>query len=156
MPKSINLGEYDVIGKDVVRILHRTPASLWVECVESPILRAKSQKNALNVKVFQAPLPKAIIGGNYVAADFLAHLITSKFIYHIPEYRQIKMHTELGTKLPTSTINDWVHSVANKLFPLYESLCEEVLQSDYLQIDEVPWKIADRAGKSCRQGYAWQ
>ena len=33
-PKDINLSEYDIIGKDVERILHRTPARVWVECVE--------------------------------------------------------------------------------------------------------------------------
>ena len=29
-PEGINLDEYDVIGKDVTRVLHRSPAQVWV------------------------------------------------------------------------------------------------------------------------------
>ena len=64
-------------------------------------------------------------------------------------------YADLGVKLPTSTLNDWVHAVASKLDPLYEALRNDVRHSDYLQIDEVPWRIADLKGKS-RKGYAWQ
>ena len=41
------------------------------------------------------------------------------------------------------------------LYPLYESQCELVRSSDYLQVDEVLWRIADSQGKT-RKGYAWQ
>lgn len=53
------------------------------------------------------------------------------------------------------TINDRIHAVASKLYPLYESLGEQIRSRLYLQIDEVPWRIADTPGK-CRKGYAWQ
>lgn len=52
-------------------------------------------------------------------------------------------------------MNNWVHAVASKLEPLYEALRHDILSRDYLQIDEVPWRIADSPGKS-RKGYAWQ
>ncbi len=91
-----------------------------------------------------------------MAADFLARIIVDKFAHHLPEYRQVKMYTEQGVRLPVSTVNGWVHAVADKLSPAYESQCELVRNaSDYLQIDEVPWRIADRKDK-CRHGYAWQ
>ena len=61
----------------------------------------------------------------------------------------------MGVKMPTSTINDWVHATAEKLSPLYEALRKDIRSSQYLQIDEVPWRIADQNGKS-RKGYAWQ
>ena len=85
----------------------------------------------------------------------LAQIVIDKYRYHLPEYRQVKQYADLGVKLPTSTINDWVHAVASKLDPLYEALRRDILGSDYLQIDEVPWRIADSPGKS-RKGYAWQ
>ena len=51
----------------------------------------------------------------------------------------------------------WVEKViTHVLFPLYESQREAVLAGGYVQIDEVPWNIADRKGQSCRKGYAWQ
>lgn len=156
MPEGINLEDYDIIGEDVTRLLHHQPGRLWVEVIKRPILRLKADKNAPNPKIEQAPKPQSPLGGSHVAADMLATLITNKYSYHLPEYRQVKIFSDLGFKLPTSTINDWIHSVAQLLYPLYESQREAIVAGGYLQVDEVPWKIADRKGKACRNGYAWQ
>lgn len=155
VPEGVNPEEYDIMGKDVSRILHYEPEKFWVEVIERLILRKKADKNAPNPEIYQAAAPKSVIGGNHVAADFLAQIVIDKYRYHIPEYRQVKQYSDLGVKLPTSTINNWVHAVASKLEPIYEALRRDILSSDYLQIDEVPWRIADRPGKS-RHGYAWQ
>lgn len=155
MPEGVNVDDCDVIGKDVIRILHREPAKVWVEVLERPILRAKADKGAPDPKIYQAKAPEAIIGGNHIGADMLAQIIIDKYRYHLPEYRQVKQYADLGVKLPTSTVNDWVHAVAARLEPLYEALRQDILHGDYLQVDEVPWRIADVAGKS-RKGYAWQ
>lgn len=155
MPEGVDADQCDVIGKDVTRILHREPVKVWVEVIERPILRAKADKEMPNPRIYQAKVPEAVIGGNHVGADMLAQIIIDKYRYHLPEYRQVKQYADLGVKLPASTINDWVHAVASKLEPLYEAQRRDILGSDYLQIDEVPWRIADSPGKS-RKGYAWQ
>lgn len=155
LPEGIDPDQCEVIGKDISRILHLAHSEMWVEVIERPILRKKSDKNAPNPHFYQAPAPQAVIGGNHVAADMLAQIIIDKYRYHLPEYRQVKQYADLGVKLPTSTINNWIHAVASKLEPIYEALRRDILSGDYLQIDEVPWRIADRPGKS-RKGYAWQ
>lgn len=155
MPEGVDARQCDVIGNDVTRVLHRQPAKVWVEVIERPILRAKADKTLPNPRIYQAEAPEAVIGGNHVGADMLAQIVIDKYRYHLPEYRQVKQYADLGVKLPTSTINDWIHTVASKLEPLYEALRRDILGSDYLQIDEVPWRIADTPGKS-RKGYAWQ
>lgn len=155
MPENINIEEYDIIGKDVSRILHYEKAKVWVEIIERPIFRLKEDKNVPAPQICQAKAPEAVIGGNHVGADMLAQIVIDKYRYHLPEYRQVKRYADLGIKLPTSTINDWIHAVASKLDPLYEDLRRDILEGDYLQIDEVPWRIADKSGKS-RRGYAWQ
>ena len=154
-PENINLEDYDVIGVDVTRILHRSPAKVWVEVVERPILRHKSDRNLPCPRIEQAQAPKAVIGGNHVAADMLAQIVIDKYTCHLPEYRQVRQYADLGVRLPASTINDWVHAVANRLYPLYEAHQEDIRSRSYLQIDEVPWRIADRPDR-CRKGYAWQ
>lgn len=155
-PDGVNLDEYEIIGHDYTRKLHFQQAEAWVECIDRPILRKKADKDALKPEIIQAATPHAIIGGNHVAADMLSQLVVNKYSYHIPEYRQIKMLSEIGVTLPRSTVNNWIHSVAQLLFPLYEVQCRAVKAQGYLQVDEVPWKIADRKGKACRNGYAWQ
>lgn len=155
LPQDLDTSLYDRIGQDETRILHRDPAKVWVEVIVRPIYRLKSDKNNPSPKMLQAPSPVAVIGGNHVGADLLAQLVIEKYVYHQPEYRQAKQYADIGVKLPTSTINDWIHAVASKLYPLYESLGEQIRSRNYLQIDEVPWRIADTPGK-CRKGYAWQ
>ncbi len=155
MPEGVDAEKCDVIGKDETRILRREPAKVLVEVLERPILRLKTDKQLPNPHIYQAKAPVAVIGGNHVGADMLAQIVIDKYRYHLPEYRQAKQYADLGVKLPTSTINDWVHRVAGKVEPLYEALRKDILSGDYLQIDEVPWRIIDQPDKS-RKGYAWQ
>ena len=68
----------------------------------------------------------------------LAQIVFDKYRYHLPEYRQARQYADLGLKLPTSTLNGWVHAVASRLGPVYEALRDDVRNSDYLQIDVVP------------------
>lgn len=154
MPEGVDVTKCDIIGKDVKRVLHYEAAKLWVEVIERPKLRLKEEKNALNPKIFQAG-SSPVISGGHVAADMLAQIVINKYRYHLPEYRQIKQFAEMGAKLPASTVNDWVHAAAAKLSPLYEVLRKDIRSSRYIQVDEVPWRIADQKGKS-RNGYAWQ
>ena len=154
-PEGIVPAEYDIIGKDVTRILHRDPAKVWVEVIVRPILRHKEDKGLPSPRIVQAEAPAAVIGGNHIGADLLAQLVVDKFTYHIPEYRQIKQYADMGVKLSASTLNNWIHAAASKLYPIYEALGEDIRGREYLQIDEVPWRIADTPGK-CRKGYAWQ
>ncbi|MCM1297089.1 MAG: IS66 family transposase [Muribaculaceae bacterium] len=156
LPEGINIEDYDIIGHDTLRILHHQPQRLWVEVVVRPLLRLKKDKDNPNPIILQASKPRMPLGGNRVAADLLANLVINKYSYHLPEYRQVKMFADPGLKLPTSTVNDWNHSVAQLLYPLYESQREAIIAGGYLQVDEVPWKIADRMGQACRNGYAWQ
>lgn len=155
LPDGLDAALYDKIGQDETRILHREPAKAWVEVVVRPIFRLKADKNSPRPQILQAPSPAAAIGGNHAGADLLAQLVIDKYVYHLPEHRQVRRYADMGVKLPTSTVNGWMHAVAARLYPLYESLGEQIRSRRYLQVDEVPWRIADTPGK-CRKGYAWQ
>ena len=151
MPEGVAAGECDIIGKDVSRILHREPAKLWFEIIERPVLRMKADKDSPNPRIYQAKAPHAVISGNHM----LAQIVIDKYRYHLPEYRQARQYADFGLKLPTSTLNGSVHAVASRLEPVYKALRDDIRNSDYLQIDDVAWRIADSPEKS-RKGYAWQ
>ena len=118
----VDADECDIIGKDVIRILHREPAKVWGEVIERPVLRRKTDKDAPAPPIYQAKAPEAVIGDNHAGADLLAQIIIDKYRYHLPEYRQVKQYADLGVRLPASPLNDWVHAVAARLEPLYEAL----------------------------------
>lgn len=155
-PEGIDPDDYEVIGHDRTTTIHYLPPQMWVEEIDIPVLRARNDKGQFTPEIIQAQRPRSVIGGGHVAADLLAALIDNKFNHHLPEYRQVRMFSELGLKLPASTVNRWVHATANALYPLYESQREAVMAGGYTQIDEVVWRIADRPGGPCRKGYAWQ
>ena len=105
-PEGVNMEEVDIIGKDVTRILHRQAEVFWVEVIERPICRHKSEKTALRPVIYQAPAPKNIIGGGHVGAELLSQIVIDKYQYHLPEYRQIKKFADLGVNISLSTLND--------------------------------------------------
>ena len=115
----------------------------------------KVDKDSPYPRIYQAKAPHAVIGGNHVGADMLTQIVIDKHRCHLPEYCQVRKYADLGLKLPTSTLNGWGHAVASRQKPVYGALRDDVRNSDYLQIDEVPWRRADSPDKS-RKGYAWQ
>lgn len=70
------------------------------------------------------------------------------------KYRQAKRFKDLGVENTTSSMNRWVHSLAEMLHPLYIAQMNEVLSSDYIQVDETTLLVTDRKGKS-RKAYLW-
>ena len=106
MPTGGNPDDYDIIGRDVTRTLHREPAKLWVECTERPILRRKGEKNAPPPGDNTGPAPVPVIGGNHVGADLLAQMVVDKYSHHLPEYRQVKMIGQMGVRLPSRRSTD--------------------------------------------------
>jgi hypothetical protein len=97
------------------------------------------------------PLPKSNAG-----ASLLTHIIISKFVDHLPFYRQVQQFKRQDVTIAESTINGWFNGVGDLLEPLYEKLKAQVLQCDYLQTDETPIQVQDptKPGKTHR-GYYW-
>lgn len=117
----------------------------------------KADKDSPNPRIYQVKAPHAGIGGNHVGADMLAQIVIDKYRYHLPEYCQVRLYADLGLKLPTSTLKGWMHAVASKQEPVYDALRDDVRNSDYLQIDEVPLRIAtlqERTGRDMRGSFS--
>lgn len=143
------------IGQDVTEQLMLEPAKFWVDRTVRPIYKpAGEQKPALSTPILQAKPKACILSGSMAGESLLSRIIIDKFLYHIPEYRQATHFKSLGVNIPTSTINRWVHAIADKLYPLYIAQMQQVLSSDYIQVDETTLRITDRPGKA-RKGYIW-
>lgn len=140
------------IGEEITETLEYTPGSL----VKKRTIRPKyARANGEGVVIGQLPsrpLPKAI-----AEASLLAHIIVSKFIDHLPFYRQIQIFKRnFNWEVTDSTINEWFVAVCTLLQPLYEVLQRKVLSSGYLQVDESPIKVLDQDKPgSTHQGYQW-
>lgn len=142
------------IGEDISERLMVEPSKFWVERIVRPVYKVVTKQTALSPVIIQAPLQTTILPGSMASSSLLSQIITDKFLYHIPEYRQAERLKDLGVHLTTSSINRWVHALADRLYPLYIAQMEKVLSSDYIQVDETTLAVTDRPG-SARKAYLW-
>jgi len=86
--------------------------------------------------------------------SLLSQIAIDKFLYHLPGYRQAKRFKEHGVEITTSSINRWVHALAEKLYPLYIAQINRMLSTHYIQVDETSHSVTDRPG-AARKAYIW-
>ena len=140
------------IGEEITETLEYTPGKLVKKITIRPKYARANGEGVVIGQLPSRPLPKAI-----AEASLLAHIIVSKFIDHLPFYRQIQIFKRnFNWEVTDSTINEWFVAVCSLLHPLYEVLQRKVLSSGYLQVDESPIKVLDQDKPgSTHQGYQW-
>ena len=94
-------------------------------------------------------LPGCIAGNTLMAV-----IVTDKWCHHLPEYRQVKRLAAMSVTLSTTSINRRQHTLANRLFPLYQIQMELVFSSQYQHIDESTIPVNDQKHHT-RKGYIW-
>ena len=153
-PEHVDITTMIRIGQDVNERLMIEPSRFWVERIVRPIYKEKQEAHTLTTTIVQAPPRDVILPGCLAGESLLSQIIVDKFLYHLPEYRQAKRFKNLGIEITTSSINRWVHALADKLYPLYAAQVQRILSSSYIQVDETSHSIIDRKG-SARKGYIW-
>lgn len=73
----------------------------------------------------------------------------------MPYYRVIQKYRELGVNISSSTMGDWHAAVCGKLKLLYDKLKADVLDSDYIQVDESTLPVIDNDKHHAVKGYMW-
>jgi hypothetical protein len=80
----------------------------------------------------------------------------SKFVDHLPFYRQVQQFKREGVKIAESTITGWFNATCRLLDPLYEVLRTKVQQSDYINADETPIPVQNSPKQGAtHKGYHW-
>ena len=139
------------IGEEITEELERIPGKLFVRQYVRPKYARPRGEGILIAELPARPIDKGIPG-----PGLLAQIVIDKYTDHLPIHRQIQRFEREGIKLPSSTLTDWISSSCTLLEPLYEVLKKKVLSSDYLQADETPIKVLDKAKKgTTHRGYHW-
>jgi len=139
------------IGEEVTEILEHIPGKLYVRRIVRPKY-VKGKQEGVHIGVLPTlPIPKGNAG-----PGLLAHIMVSKWVDHLPYYRQIQIFKREGVSLSDSTFNSWFNATARLLEPLYQALVSLVEQQDYIQADESPIKVQDGHKKgSMHLGFHW-
>jgi len=140
------------IGQEKSERYEYVPAKI----VRHQILRPKLACPCGQAGVSIAPLPPMVVTQGQPGASLVAHVLLSKFVDHLPLYRQQQQFERLGVNFPKSTLGDWVEQGAIWLQPIVREMKRQLLQSDYVQVDETPVRVQDPdvSGK-CATGWLW-
>jgi len=139
------------IGEEKTEELERIPGKLFVrQYIRSKYVDPKGEQIVIG-ELPVRPIDKGIAG-----PGLLAQIVIDKYVDHLPVYRQVQRFEREGMKLPISTLADWISGSCTLLEPLYEAHRKLVLKQNYLQADETPIKVLDKAKKgTTHRGYHW-
>lgn len=143
------------IGEAVTEILEYEPANVYVRRIIRPKYIVETTDEATRIEIAQLPslpVPKGNAG-----ASMIAHILVSKFVDHLPYYRQSKIFRRQGLHIADSTLGGWANgAIRDWLLPVYESMKKKILKADYLMVDETPIPVLseDKPG-SVHRGYYW-
>ena len=137
-----------LIGEDRSERLEVTPAQMKV--VEEVCYKYACQCTVHTATKPAQPLPKSIAG-----ASVLAHVVTAKFLYHLPLHRQEQMWSAQGVTLSRKTMSGWMAQTADLLSPVYDALKQHVFGSYVLGTDDTGVKVLDPNLPFARNGHFW-
>jgi transposase len=148
-PEGVDVDNCIKIGEKVTEVLEYTPGKFYVQKTVRPVYKA-------NNEIVVAELPTQVIPGGNAGASVLAYLMVSKFMDHLPFYRQVQIFKRDGMTIPESTITGWYRKTSELLMPLYEMMADHIKSADYIQADESPIPVLsiDKPG-STHKGYQW-
>lgn len=99
------------------------------------------EKKGTSTKIHLAAVPASPIPKGIATATLLSQIITSKYQYALPLYRQESLFKQYGIALSRKTMADWMMKSSELFKPLYERLQEILLQQQVIQADETTLKV---------------
>ncbi len=91
----------------------------------------------------------------HIEPSLMAGILTNKFCYHIPIHRQLSMFRNAGADIARSTLYDWCGEGIDALEGIYQTIREEVLKADYLNVDETTVSVIDENVHHAKKEYMW-
>ena len=132
------------IGEDKSEKLQFIPAQVKViEHVRPKYACRTCDKDGISNTIKQAPVPHSVIPKGYATPSLLSQIITSKYQYGLPLYRQEAMFKQHGIEISRKTMADWIIRCAELFKPLYDQLHQHLLKQPVIQADETTLKVVD-------------
>jgi transposase len=138
------------VGEDISERLDIEPAQFFVQRQ----IRGKWACKCCQLLV-QEPAAPQVFDNALPTPGLQAHTVISRFVDHIPYYRQEQINARAGIHTPRSTLAAWSGQTGAQLMPLYEAHRAFVLGSRVLHADETPISLLDPGGGKTKRAYMW-
>ena len=146
--------ERPVIGYEECKKLEYRAPEVWVRVYKRE--KRGSLPKAEEVGVVTAPPPEGPIAKGSLDNGLLAHLVVSKFVDHLPLYRQEKIFKRLGVTLNRRTLCDSLLQAAVPLQGLAELVRQRILANRVVHHDDTPVDLqGEEGGRGIREARYW-
>ncbi|WP_082301591.1 IS66 family transposase [Photobacterium iliopiscarium] len=141
------------MGEDTSEKLVYVPAKLYVEVTVRPkyVCRLCETKGEKTTIVMATP-PASIIPKGIATPSLLAQIITHKYHYALPLYRQESLFRQYGITLSRKTMSQWILRCADAFEPLMAHLKANLLTQPVLFADETTLTVLEDPKK---KSYIW-
>jgi len=147
-------GELHPLGEETSEKLEFIPARIKViEQVRPKYGCRTCEREGTAVKILIAPVPPSPIPKSIATPSLLAQIITAKFQYALPLYRQESLFKQYGIELSRKTMSQWMLRCAELLAPIPQLLHEHLLRQAVIWADETTLKVIEADDRS--KCYMW-
>lgn len=145
--------ELHKIGEDISEKLEVVPMQLKViQHIRPKYSCRHCEGHDIKVHIQQQKMPPSVIDKSYATPSLLSFIITNKFQYSLPLYRQEKLFSQYGIDLSRKTQSEWVLKCAERLKPVYQQLRQHLLKQAVIHADETRLTVNDVDKSQC---YMW-
>jgi transposase len=146
-------GALHKMGEEKSEQLEFIPAQIKViEHVRPQYSCRHCEQTGIKTDIKIAAVPASPIPKSFATASLLAQIISSKYQYSLPLYRQENFFQQIGIDLSRQTMADWMLKSAALFMPLYERLHDILLQQPVIHADETPLTVIHEDKTNC---YMW-
>jgi transposase len=138
------------VGEDISERLDIIPAQFFVQRQ----IRGKWACRCCQLMVQERAAPQ-VFDNALPTPGLQAHTVISRFVDHIPYYRQEQINARAGVHTPRSTLAAWSGQTGAQLMPLYEAHRAFVLGSRVVHADETPVGLLDPGAGKTKKAYMW-
>jgi transposase len=110
------------------------------------------ESSATKTQIKIAPPPLSPIPKSIATPSLLSQIITSKYQYALPLYRQETMFKQHGIDLNRKAMSEWMIKTSTLFKPIIEHLHQYLLKQPVIQADETTLKVIHEDKSKC---YMW-
>ncbi len=138
------------IGEDVAEQLEFIPEHFKVIRHVRPKFACGKCSTLVQAAAPSRPIDKGIAG-----PGLLAHVAVSKYLDHLPLYRQSEIYARQGIDLERSTLADWIGGISRLVTPLAELIGRYVTAAAKIHADDTPVPVLDPGRGKTKTGRLW-
>ena len=138
------------VGEDVSERLDIVPALFFVQRQ----IRGKWACKCCQILI-QEPAAPQVFDNALPTPGLQAHTVVSRFVDHLPYYRQEQINARSGVNTPRSTLSGWAGQTGAQITPLFEAHKDFVLGSPVLHADETTVKLLNPGAGKTKTAYMW-